>query len=278
MKEERLGEVLLSQGLISQTQLDKALKAQKDDPERLLGHILVEQGALSYSKLVTTIVEHQHMPLAQALLKRREQANQPVDEHGIPLLRVSEEEAKKLAMPAEEFPLPLPKPSLHHFHIDSETERELAEDAFEVVARDSIEEARQIITQGSTILPDSQTMQYLISWLLTMDGKVDTSIMSIKRNLPDYLTNASALWLMAYNLQYQQKDREAIEHYQRLLRQEKPHRDWYFSMAYSMDKLGYKKKARQIYTHFIRITRGENKYTWYARERLREIIEKYDTD
>lgn len=278
MKDNKLGDVLLQQKLINRQQLEQALAEQKQNPERLLGHILVENGALRYASLVTAIVEHQHMPLARALLQRREQLNQPMDEHGIPLLRVSEEDARQLEMSDDAFPVPVPIPDLSHFSVQSETERELAEDAFNTVKSGHIEEARQIITQGLTILPDSSTMHYLVAWLLSMDGKVGDSVGKIERSLPDYRNNASALWLMAYNLQYMNKHREAVEHYQRLLRRETPRREWYFSIAYSMDCLKYWSKARQTYTHFIRITQGETQYTWFARQRLREIIEHHDTD
>lgn len=276
--ENQLGRILVKRQLITRKQLERALADQKATPDRLLGHILVENGALSKTALITTIVNHQHLPLAKALLERRQQTNQPLDEHGIPLLRVSTEEAKALALPEDVFPVPPPVPDLNDFAFESETERDLANDAFTVIDQGNLEEARQIITQGLTILPNSQAMQYLVAWLMTMDDKVGESVGKIDQALPDFRNNNSILWLMSYNLQRMNRHREAVDYYQRLLRHHKPRRIWFFAIAYSLEQLHYWAKARQTYTHFIRVTPGETAQTWYARQHLKEIIKHHDTN
>jgi len=48
---QRIGEILLNQGLITSQQLEEALKAQKENNKKKLGEILVDMGALSREEL-----------------------------------------------------------------------------------------------------------------------------------------------------------------------------------------------------------------------------------
>ena len=48
---EKIGEILLNQGLITSQQLEEALKAQKEGNNKKLGEILVDMGALSKEEL-----------------------------------------------------------------------------------------------------------------------------------------------------------------------------------------------------------------------------------
>jgi len=52
---QRIGEILISQGLITPQQLEKALKIQKEGNEKRLGEILVEIGAISKEELYETL-------------------------------------------------------------------------------------------------------------------------------------------------------------------------------------------------------------------------------
>ncbi|MEX1056996.1 MAG: hypothetical protein WED11_04655 [Natronospirillum sp.] len=278
MKESRLGELLIKLELITTEQLNNALANQRETPDRLLGHVLVDLGYIRYVQLVTTIIEHKDMPLARALLERRAQKRQPVDEYGIPLLRVPAKEAAAMAMPESEFPVPPPQPNPAHFTVSTDTEKELTEDAFTLIKQNNLAEARQIIVQGQAILPDSEALQYLLAWLQSMHGKIESSVLTVERKLPNYRSNASITWLMGYNLQRLGQHPGAAEHYQQLLRHEQPKADCYLGMAYSLDALHHWKKARHVYTHYLRVTTGESKYTWYARKRLLEIIAAHDTD
>lgn len=273
MRDDRLGDILLAKRLISRSQLESALAEQRRHPERLLGNLLIQQGILSHAELVRIIVSEQHLPMARAVLDRRKQANQPLDAHGVPLLRVPPEEAASLAMAEGAFPSPTPLPRLEDFSMTSETEKELTADAFIAIEADKLDEARQIITQGLTILPDSLPMRYLTAWLQSMDKRIDKSLLILDQHFGTSSDNASALWLMAWNLQKLNRHKEAADLLQRMLRRRNPLQGWYFALAYSLDELRFWKKARQVYTYFIRITQGESQYTWYARQRLRIIIE-----
>jgi len=52
---QRIGEILISQGLITPQQLEEALKIQKEGNEKRLGEILVEMGAISKEELYETL-------------------------------------------------------------------------------------------------------------------------------------------------------------------------------------------------------------------------------
>ncbi len=48
----RVGEFLVENGIISENQLHEALMLQRDNPERLIGEILVTQGILTKEDLI----------------------------------------------------------------------------------------------------------------------------------------------------------------------------------------------------------------------------------
>ncbi|MBP7582929.1 MAG: hypothetical protein KBA61_02765 [Spirochaetes bacterium] len=48
----RVGEFLVKSGIITREQLDESLVMQRDNPERLIGEILVTQGALGKEDLI----------------------------------------------------------------------------------------------------------------------------------------------------------------------------------------------------------------------------------
>ncbi len=54
-KEPHIGEFLVENSIISQSQLDEALEMQKDNRERLVGEILVTMGILTKEQLVMAI-------------------------------------------------------------------------------------------------------------------------------------------------------------------------------------------------------------------------------
>ncbi|WP_231133349.1 GspE/PulE family protein [Capillibacterium thermochitinicola] len=58
------GEILINKGLITQEQLERALKRQKEDG-RYLGEILVAEGILTEEDVIETLVEQQGLPLAR---------------------------------------------------------------------------------------------------------------------------------------------------------------------------------------------------------------------
>ena len=275
MKDTLLGKTLVEKGLVTPAQLDEALAQQQEYPERLLGHILVEQGYLRYATLVTTIVHDQHVPMAREMLAERARAGEQLDEHGVPLPRFSDAEMATLVFKENEFPVPIPTPSLEHFTVDSSMERELAEDAFSLIDHGQMEEAKQVLVQGLTISPDSVPLRYLQCWLLAEQGEAEQSIKSLEKHQPDYPRNPTLLWLAAYNRQRLHRHNEAVENYQALLKKYKPNHRWYFALAYSLQHLHYWKKARQVYTHFIRISSGENKWTVYARAQIAEIVKQH---
>lgn len=275
MKDTLLGKILVERGLVTQAQLDEALTLQAQNPERLLGHILVDQGHLRYAVLVTTIVSDHHLPLAREMLAERERAGEELDELGVPLPRLSTPEMRALILGAKEFPVALPSPSLEHFKLDSSMERELAEDAFSLIDHGQMDEAKQVLVQGLTISPDSQALRYLQSWLLAEQGNAEQSMQSVEKHLPDFTHNPTLLWLMAYNRQRLHKHSEAVENYQALLKKYTPNTQWYFALAFSLQHLHYWKKARQVYTHYIRITRGENKWTVYARAQITDMVKQH---
>ena len=51
-KDTRIGAFLVSNGIISQEQLDEALELQRYNKERILGEILVTQGVLTKEELI----------------------------------------------------------------------------------------------------------------------------------------------------------------------------------------------------------------------------------
>lgn len=275
MKEELLGRILVKEGLVTQAQLDEALALQQQEPDLLVGHILVDKGYLRYAQLVTTIVSYQHLPIARNILEQRAKSGEQVDEMGVPMPRLSSKEMAALTFKPKEFPVPFPAPSLEHIDMESDTERELAEDAFSLIDHGEMEEAKQVLVQGLTILPGSEALRYLQAWLLAEQNKPDQSIQSIEKHHPQYTRIQTLLWLMAYNRQRMSQHAEAVENYQALLHGKKPRPEWYFGLAYSLQHLHYWKKARQVYTHFIKISRGENKWTKYAREQVATIVREH---
>ncbi|MBN1496297.1 MAG: hypothetical protein JXA07_05980 [Spirochaetes bacterium] len=54
-RKKRVGEFLLENKIITETQLDEALLLQKDNPGRLVGEILVTLGYLSKEELVMAL-------------------------------------------------------------------------------------------------------------------------------------------------------------------------------------------------------------------------------
>jgi hypothetical protein len=53
--EYRIGEFLIENGIINQSQLTEALELQKDNPDRRIGEILVTLGVLSKEDIVMAI-------------------------------------------------------------------------------------------------------------------------------------------------------------------------------------------------------------------------------
>ncbi len=51
----KIGEFLIENGIISETQRQSALELQKDNPDRLIGEILVTQGVLTKEDLVMAL-------------------------------------------------------------------------------------------------------------------------------------------------------------------------------------------------------------------------------
>ncbi len=51
----KVGEFLQTKGVISQNQLDDALNMQKDNPERVIGEILVTMGILNKEELIMSL-------------------------------------------------------------------------------------------------------------------------------------------------------------------------------------------------------------------------------
>lgn len=52
IRQVKVGEYLNEKGVITQEQLDDALKMQKDNPERVIGEILVTMGIVSKEELI----------------------------------------------------------------------------------------------------------------------------------------------------------------------------------------------------------------------------------
>ncbi len=51
----KVGEFLVENDIITQHQLDEALQMQKDNPDKLVGEILVTQGVLSKEQVIMSI-------------------------------------------------------------------------------------------------------------------------------------------------------------------------------------------------------------------------------
>lgn len=85
-RRERLGQVLLSQGFITDVQLDEALEEQRKKPYLHVGEILFHKGFLTFFQL-EEVLEQQFtdMRLGQMLLRKRkithEQLEQALTEH-----------------------------------------------------------------------------------------------------------------------------------------------------------------------------------------------------
>ncbi|WP_413888661.1 hypothetical protein [Candidatus Aalborgicola defluviihabitans] len=58
----RLGDILMDQGLVSREQLLQALDHAKSKKSNMLGHILVEMGALTWSRLTQAVAEQLALP------------------------------------------------------------------------------------------------------------------------------------------------------------------------------------------------------------------------
>lgn len=54
----KIGEMLISEGIITTEQLDKALAIQKDNPSQMIGEILLELGYIDVDKF-TQILDRQ---------------------------------------------------------------------------------------------------------------------------------------------------------------------------------------------------------------------------
>ncbi len=54
-KEIKVGAFLVEYGIITQQQLDESLLMQRDNPERLIGEILVTQGVLTKEELIMAL-------------------------------------------------------------------------------------------------------------------------------------------------------------------------------------------------------------------------------
>ena len=53
--DKKIGEFLIENEIITQDQLNEALELQRDNPERLIGEVLVTQGVLSKETLVMAL-------------------------------------------------------------------------------------------------------------------------------------------------------------------------------------------------------------------------------
>lgn len=85
-RRERLGQVLLSQGYITEEQLDKALEEQAQKPYLHVGEILYHKGYVTFFQL-EEVLEQQYrdMRLGQMLIRKRkitpEQLDRALEEH-----------------------------------------------------------------------------------------------------------------------------------------------------------------------------------------------------
>lgn len=69
--DHQLGQTLISRGVISPDQLQKALSVQKDQPELRVGEILFSLGYLNFGQLDAILEEiHQDIRIGQLLLMR----------------------------------------------------------------------------------------------------------------------------------------------------------------------------------------------------------------
>ena len=59
---KKIGEILIEQGTISQTQLEEALQRQKKEPNRLIGEILIQMGYVSEENIVVALATQFNVP------------------------------------------------------------------------------------------------------------------------------------------------------------------------------------------------------------------------
>ncbi len=67
VKKKLIGQVLIEKGLITNEQLNEALKYQKDNPGKRVGEILVELGYITYEQLAKALAESLNIPYIDLL-------------------------------------------------------------------------------------------------------------------------------------------------------------------------------------------------------------------
>ncbi|AJQ97324.1 hypothetical protein [Gynuella sunshinyii] len=163
---QQLGSLLVARKLISQQQLEKALRVQKQNhEERLLGQILVELGLVNYSDLLRVANEELHIPRAEAALKIRARLKAQVKALSEPIEDTEPESTmdSEYAQPGKDFP------EVDLVEIESlpgtrGDELQLIIMIQDMLVEDELHDSRIFIDDGLQSFPESKRLQWLQLW------------------------------------------------------------------------------------------------------------------
>ena len=304
---KRIGEVLVSRDLISIASLEKALEAQKNGKtHRLLGHILVEMKALSYSSLLTALSEDLHIPRAEALLADRAAlkaalglsaagSNNKIEPDNT--TQIDSNTTKKDSMDAPEAPRKKPEePKIKKATIKNVTFQlskielplielkdirylreskgdiqQLVIMSIDMLKDQEFDEATLLIDEGLASDSSSLHLIWLKIWVLCAQKYMKKAEKLMATMNETDLQNPAFISIHSYILIDGGKFVEAIPKLTKITGLKDADNNWYFWLAYALAQTGHSAHATLNYKIYLKNTKSENKYSRFARKQIQEL-------
>jgi len=281
----RIGELLVQNGCITQEQLDEALTIQSRNPHKsgLIGHLLVELGYVKYSTLLQIVSEFQHIPMAETVMADRKKLKEKYAAFSSDTTEAPEEKEDAPDLPHDpalrastikalyEPPIPSIK-DLEEIPVENADEHQVAMMGRSLLETEDWNEAEAFLEDALSQFPSSAQLNWQMAWMYLRTAR-ETKALQLMKNLPALTTRHACLHsLEAYIYEVNDLHTEAINIYQKLITNERPHPDWYFLLGYSLLIVEAMTNAKKVFKHFLKITPNlENEMTHFARKQVQEI-------
>ncbi len=305
---ERIGELLIQQGLITEDQLAVALNKQKNSIGKvLIGHVLVDLGFVSFANLITSVAKHQRIPKAEALLQERiklrekyakQQTDSPLLENEPTLTSPPAESLQKTApnksaqrtssiyehtddlsafkklKEKHNFELPpLPLSDLDALPRVSADENQVVVMCRDLLAAEELKDAEEFIDDAYSHFPQSSRLAWSKSWLYLRTNR-QSKALKVMLNLPDLPKSLAVMQVMtAYCYLINGNFMAAIVNFTRVIKEnDHPKLLWLFLLGYShLANENYEETAH-VLKQYLKLTGNiENKFVHFARIQLQQL-------
>lgn len=291
--ETRIGDLLLKEKVITQEQLNTALRKQQQGSDIPIGHILLELGYVRYSTLLTVLSLHLHIPRAEAaladrkLLKQRmglaesgkpaETKQQKPQPKATPKAKTQDDltfdPSKPPAMPLGNLPLP-DLTDLHKLPSGKGDEYQLVMMVSDLLATEDWEEAEALTSDALQSFPDSPQINWQAVYVHLANNHYQKAQQRID-NLDHQLKQLIPIQVLtAFTWTYNRKYQAAMKLLQKLVKQPSAQPSWYFMLGFCLVELEQKESATKILKLYMKHAgSGENRFTRFARQKIKEFAE-----